>query len=119
MRMFSQGIPISALRSHDELRRTWGTKGQERLAQMANQLMRVLSFLTVDTVLLESDDADVGAVQKGLEEVLAREGKTYPPIVAVDVPMICECEMLERLRMHLAKKILSNAKEAKKSPANR
>ena len=86
---------------------------------MAKQLMRVLSFLTVDTVLLESDGADVVAVQKGLEEALAREDEGCPSIVAVDVPTLCECEMLARLRMHLAERVLLDAKEAKKSPANR
>ncbi len=116
MRMFSHGLPISALRSHDELCRAWGTNPRERLSQMAKQLMRVLSFLTVDTVLLESDGADVVAVQKGLEEALVREGEGYPPIVVVDAPSLCECEMLARLHMLVAEQVVTAAKATKKSP---
>jgi len=119
VRMFFGGVAISTLRLQDELFHTWGEKSDERISQMAGQIVRVNSLLALDTVLLETDGADVGAVCKGLEVALANEGEAHPPIVAVEGLSLCEREMLERLRMCLAEKILSETKEAKKSPIER
>ena len=115
MRLFSDGTPISAFRPNDTLRTSWPTGANERMAQMSEQIARVLSLVRLDCVLLETDGADVAAVTKGLRETLSDGGVTCPPIVASDGLSLCERRMLARLSRNVAEQAMEASKK-RKSP---
>lgn len=114
MRLFSNGVPISAFRPHDELLKCWGDMADARIAELKKQIVRVFSFVTPDVVLLESDVGDVETLAHALQEAMDREQAGR--IVTVEKMALCEREMLSRLRMAVAEQVISDAKRAKKSP---
>ena len=114
MRMLSGGVPIPAFRPQDVLAKAWTGRIEERLDCMAEQIARVGSLVVLDTVVLESDGTDVGAVQQRLEELLSKKHKTTLPIVAPTDLSLCERQMLSCLRLAVAERVVTDAKEKKK-----
>ncbi len=110
LRLLAGGHPLSSLRSYPDWQMAWDRGAQARLTVFRQSVAHILSVLIPEAVVLESDGADAEALsvlmKKQLETDVAAWNST-PTLHVLEEMNMAEQEMLYRMHMHLAERILS------------
>ena len=113
--LMAGGVRLPMDRPNQALARMWSDGAEERIDALAKQLSRIYSVFALDVVVVEADGVRAETVIESLHAtaVIPSEAESTSAMrfVAVKEIGLAEREMLARLRLHLAEKLLSDAKK--------
>ena len=105
MRYVHNGVSMPDLRPNEQLQREWSSTNEARVRAIVKHVTQTLSVLPADRLVLEAD----GGASAFCDEMMRQAhmcGMVLPPVEVPDRMSFAEHELIARLRLRLAEKIL-------------